>query len=348
MKQNPYNNPSKKGGGQSDPVRDSAPSPDSEEDYTSEVLAFLQDLHGKVRQDSQGDYHYQEVSSISLHFLLRSRLPKKEILWGWYQYFDQERSESIYRTLGPLEDEEFLEVLAGADFKWNARVVRESGLVFLAEHAKEVFLALEEFLSMRLDAINTMNDQELRKLLTTSTWTSQHIKKLVRKFQFEPLDPSQRRAVYSLFDSDYQRATAARMLHSAAREHFWKKPPPELRAFQAQCIILEKTLRATAERMGLYVDRQSFERSGFNRARAKRAWRPTDAPRSQPGQNGTVVLEHFTALGLDPSASLTQVKSAYREKVKAYHPDQGGTVQEFLRLQEAYEFLVTQVFSEAH
>jgi curved DNA-binding protein CbpA len=38
------------------------------------------------------------------------------------------------------------------------------------------------------------------------------------------------------------------------------------------------------------------------------------------------------------------VKAAYRDKVKQLHPDSDGSVPEFLRVQEAYEFLLTQVF----
>ncbi|MCH7477338.1 MAG: DnaJ domain-containing protein, partial [SAR324 cluster bacterium] len=53
---------------------------------------------------------------------------------------------------------------------------------------------------------------------------------------------------------------------------------------------------------------------------------------------------YFQTLGLESSASLMEVKNAYREKVKQHHPDQGGSVREFLRLQEAYEYLLTQVF----
>ncbi|NIP73892.1 MAG: hypothetical protein GWO16_13055, partial [Gammaproteobacteria bacterium] len=59
-------------------------------------------VHGKVRRDDLGDYYYENVSTISLHFLLSADLPPKEVLWAWYDYFDRERSESIYQTLPPL------------------------------------------------------------------------------------------------------------------------------------------------------------------------------------------------------------------------------------------------------
>jgi curved DNA-binding protein CbpA len=48
---------------------------------------------------------------------------------------------------------------------------------------------------------------------------------------------------------------------------------------------------------------------------------------------------------LPPSgATVADVKAAYRERVKQFHPDQGGTVQDSLRVQEAYEHLLTEVF----
>ena len=39
-----------------------------------------------------------------------------------------------------------------------------------------------------------------------------------------------------------------------------------------------------------------------------------------------------------------EVKTAYRDMVKQHHPDQGGSVQDFLHLQEAYEYLLTHVY----
>ncbi len=44
----------------------------------------------------------------------------------------------------------------------------------------------------------------------------------------------------------------------------------------------------------------------------------------------------FAVLGLPTNASERQVRAAYREKVKAAHPDQGGDREAFKQLQEAY------------
>jgi hypothetical protein len=48
------------------------------------------------------------------------------------------------------------------------------------------------------------------------------------------------------------------------------------------------------------------------------------------------VAAAFDRLDLPQSAGPSDVKSAYREKVKTAHPDHGGSQSEFKRLQEAY------------
>ena len=47
-------------------------------------------------------------------------------------------------------------------------------------------------------------------------------------------------------------------------------------------------------------------------------------------------VQAFGELGLSRNASLDDVKSAYRERVKEVHPDHGGTEAEFKRVREAY------------
>ncbi|HUJ77025.1 MAG TPA: hypothetical protein VL359_19320, partial [bacterium] len=82
-----------------------------ERSYTAAILKFLKEAHGNIRQDSEGDYYYNSVSTISLHFLLQTPLPGKEVLWRWYLHFDRGRAESVYQTLPPQRDEEFLAIL---------------------------------------------------------------------------------------------------------------------------------------------------------------------------------------------------------------------------------------------
>ncbi|WP_428304669.1 J domain-containing protein [Lacipirellula sp.] len=45
----------------------------------------------------------------------------------------------------------------------------------------------------------------------------------------------------------------------------------------------------------------------------------------------------LTALGLTSDATLEEVERAYREQAKQAHPDRGGTVEQFKRLQIIYE-----------
>lgn len=45
----------------------------------------------------------------------------------------------------------------------------------------------------------------------------------------------------------------------------------------------------------------------------------------------------FEILDVDPDADDDEIVRAYRERVKAVHPDHGGSIREFLRVQEAYD-----------
>jgi DnaJ-domain-containing protein 1 len=352
--------PAQGGPAQARPLRVGFPWPDR--DYTSDVLAFLRETHGNIRRDAAGDYYYNSVSTISLHFLLQSSLPAQEVLWRWYLHFDRGRSESIYQTLPPQRDEEFLGILDACAFTWDRDAVRASGLVFLAEHRAEVYLALEELLAMRMDAYRTLTDAELRAALTPKlTWSEVHLRKLVRQMQTHPLTADQRRAIYGLFESDYVRATARHLLDEAASDAFWKQPRPELEGMAVQFATFSRMLLESSHRLGVFVSRQEFEgaqsfgeRAAGDRNAGGPGRRRNDGDNGRSdgardgGRGGSARLQaaeaHFAALGLLPGATVADVKSAYRERVKQYHPDQGGTIQDFLRVQEAYEYLLTEVF----
>ena len=61
--------------------------------------------------------------------------------------------------------------------------------------------------------------------------------------------------------------------------------------------------------------------------------------------------DHYTALGLSPSATLTDVKKAFRQQASIFHPDRNtdeNAPQRFRLVQEAYEVLSDDVKRQAY
>lgn len=56
--------------------------------------------------------------------------------------------------------------------------------------------------------------------------------------------------------------------------------------------------------------------------------------------NKTKKNDYFEVLGVKPDATDEMVKKAYRQKIKKHHPDTGGDMQDFLKIQEAYENII--------
>ena len=50
-------------------------------------------------------------------------------------------------------------------------------------------------------------------------------------------------------------------------------------------------------------------------------------------------VNHYDVLGVDPSATLKDIKRAFRKKAMKHHPDRGGDEEEFKKINEAYEIL---------
>ncbi|MDE1993290.1 MAG: J domain-containing protein, partial [Rhizobiaceae bacterium] len=55
------------------------------------------------------------------------------------------------------------------------------------------------------------------------------------------------------------------------------------------------------------------------------------------------MTDPYEILGIGRDASEEQIKAAYRKKAKTAHPDSGGDVEAFGRLQKAYELLLDPV-----
>ena len=62
------------------------------------------------------------------------------------------------------------------------------------------------------------------------------------------------------------------------------------------------------------------------------------ADASQPRDPRAAAL---AVLGLEPGASLEAIKQAFRQLVKQHHPDMGGSADEFRRVSEAYQQLIS-------
>ena len=87
--------------------------------------------------------------------------------------------------------------------------------------------------------------------------------------------------------------------------------------------------------------RRAAERVRQERARRQQAQAGRQR-RRQPVQqsSGPTPAEAYDRLDLDPTADESEVKQAYRERVKEAHPDtDGGSEREFKRVQAAYERL---------
>ena len=136
-----------------------------------------------------------------------------------------------------------------------------------------------------------------------------------------------------------------------AEERVRKRPPPGLEPARARFTDLAAIRREPSIPLGGYLTKEAYERSGWreqggegSRRRRRGSGDRREYQKNHRAPGASSIMDHFEMLGLLPTATLEEVKTAYREKVKERHPDQGGTVPEFIQLQEAYEFLLTEVF----
>jgi hypothetical protein len=75
-------------------------------------------------------------------------------------------------------------------------------------------------------------------------------------------------------------------------------------------------------------------------ARATRAVKP-------PPNVSTHNVSSWSVLGLQPGATLTEVKLAFRKRALETHPDQGGDAAQFRAAHQAYEKLVAKLSTRA-
>ena len=87
------------------------------------------------------------------------------------------------------------------------------------------------------------------------------------------------------------------------------------------------------------LDRAALERDGKVWCKSHRStfYLSPEHPRLSRGIAESRVPSCFAVLGLYSVVGLNDIKTAYRTRSKALHPDQGGNHDEFIRLQQAYE-----------
>ena len=54
-------------------------------------------------------------------------------------------------------------------------------------------------------------------------------------------------------------------------------------------------------------------------------------------------MDHYTTLGVSPTASQDEIKRAYRKLAKQYHPDSGGDPEQFKQINHAYSIIGDEV-----
>jgi DnaJ-domain-containing protein 1 len=157
------------------------------------------------------------------------------------------------------------------------------------------------------------------------------------------LFPTQPRSTAEIVDGDARRRTEIRQYLSAIGEAFAEDHFVEGQevAFYLPKRDVAITFDARAyyriERSPTYAVLCEHEMPGVNLGYRL----PFDTPEVEFGtdeETSTVDPQEaaFSVLGLPSGASESEVKAAYREKVKEVHPDHGGDTEEFRRVREAY------------
>ncbi|HEY4104342.1 MAG TPA: J domain-containing protein [Polyangiaceae bacterium] len=123
-----------------------------------------------------------------------------------------------------------------------------------------------------------------------------------------------------------------------------KQPFRRPDAFEGGARTREEAKRAAEAAAGtsLLEIESSWARAWSNVLVGKAPWagaRDEEKPiRARGSKNNASVWE---ILGLKPSATLTEIKSAYRKRALEAHPDRGGSAERFRALQTAYESALT-------
>lgn len=126
-------------------------------------------------------------------------------------------------------------------------------------------------------------------------------------------------------------------------------------AFEGGARTREEARRAAERAAGcpLLEIESSWARAWANVLIGKDPWpsgATRDASDAAPRPRGKVVAKAsvWETLGLTPSATLLEIKHAYRKRALETHPDRGGTDEAFRAVQAAYESALKRRASSKH
>lgn len=113
-----------------------------------------------------------------------------------------------------------------------------------------------------------------------------------------------------------------------------------------------EALRAAERHTGRHLTMiEPYWARAWNRMLRGEAPPPPPSKRTAPSEAQQVTSaprprSAWSVLGLEPGASLLEVKRAFRKRALETHPDQGGDARAFQELKQAYERLITRLGKE--
>jgi hypothetical protein len=201
--------------------------------------------------------------------------------------------------------------------------LRERGLMFYAKQGR----ALGELARLR-----KLNLYDLQKL------PAEHRRRLLELFErvrWEHLTPAQQKIeklIEEIPSPELRRLKECLLQDNPFSSFFsfipgWVSEQAELKTLKACRDWLAKTPAERGQwfREADAVIAQEREKQGF--------YRETDDRKTTPG------LVFYQILGIEPGATLAEIKAAFRLKARATHPDHGGDSADFKRLMVAYRRL---------
>ena len=182
--------------------------------------------------------------------------------------------------------------------------------------------------------------EEQRKFAEQRALDEQHFQETLRKTR-ELLRLAQRK--------DAERQHAMRLVDFEAeinlieRQALEKQAP--LRQLAGKLLFIRQTLRS----LRFYVRARTSQRAEEQQRRQQQS---KQQKRQQPGSSRTSAIgkNYYELLGISPKATVSEIRKAYHEKLKEYHPDRHQNAEfDWIRQQaesmtrllgEAYEVLV--------